>query len=141
MANFIYDKAREKFLTGELSWIADDIRVAILVDEIYKGDDNACENHSTLNDVINETSPQNAIYKTSTPLINKQAVKGIASAGPVTFTGVPAGVYISSVVIYKKGSSVESSFLIAHMDVQLRTSGLDDVSIQWKTTGNKIFKL
>lgn len=136
MANFLYDSAREKFLSGELSWINDDIRVAILVDNLYTGNDHAREHHYTLSDI-----PTSAIYKTSTPLTNKEASKGIANAGPVVFKGIPSGVYITSVVIYRKGSSAISSPLITHIDVQLQTTGLDDVSIQWKTTDNKIFKL
>jgi hypothetical protein len=136
MANFLYDSAREKFLSGELSWINDDIRVAMLVNNIYTGNDYSRENHITLSDL-----PVSAIYKTSTPLTNKEATNGIANAAPVVFRGVPAGVSITSVVIYRQGSSAVSSPLIAHIDVQLDTTGLDDVSIQWKTTDNKIFKL
>jgi hypothetical protein len=136
MTNFLYDSAREKFLSGELSWLNDDIRVAILVDNVYSGNDFSRENHITLSDI-----PSSAIYKTSTPLTNKRASKGIADAAPVVFRAVPAGVTITSVIIYKKGSSATSSPLIAHIDVQLETIGLDDVSIQWNTTNNKIFKL
>jgi hypothetical protein len=136
MANFLYDSAREKFLSGELSWLNDDIRVAILVNNVYSGNDFSRENHITLSDI-----PSTAIYKTSTPLTHKEATKGIANAAPVVFRAVPSGVTFTSVVIYKKGSSATSSPLIAHIDIQLQTTGLDDVSIQWNTTDNKIFKL
>lgn len=136
MSNFLYDSAREKFLNGELSWTNDDIRVAILVDNIYVGNDFSREHHFALSDI-----PSSAIYKTSTTLTHKEATKGIANAAPVVFKGVPAGLSFTSLIIYKKGSSATSSPLIAHIDVQLNTIGLDDVSIQWNTNDNKIFKL
>lgn len=135
MANFIYDSAREKFLNGEISWLDDEFRVALIKAGQYDGDSDAEQNHKSLADI--QTS---SILKISQPLSGKTALKGIAYSDPVVLINVQPG-QIGSIVIFKQGISSLQSYLIAHMDTDLNNQVVQDVTIQWNTTGNKIFKL
>lgn len=135
MANFIYDSAREKFLNGEISWLDDEFRVALVKYGQYTGDTSAEQNHKSLAD-IESTS----ILKISQPLSDKTSLKGLAYSAPVVLTNVQPG-EVGSIIIFKQGISNLQSYLIAHMDTYLKTTSVDDVTIQWNTTGNKIFKL
>lgn len=132
MANFIYDKARERFLNGEISWTNDDIRAMLIKEGLYTP--NATQ-HSTLQDV-----PESAQLAVSGTLENKGSVNGIASALPTLFSSVPAGT-ATSVILFKNGPSRSQCFLITHIDVYVQPIEAEDVTIQWNTTGNKIFKL
>jgi hypothetical protein len=138
MANFVYDSAREKFLNGEISWKNDDIRVALLQNDLYVGDDGAKETDTSLADI-----PSNTILRISHSLQNKISTSGAAYSGPVVVSNVPgaAGTRITSVVVFKQGNSPQQSFLIAHIDTDQPNTVTQDVTIQWNSTGNKIFKL
>jgi hypothetical protein len=133
MASFVYDSAREKFLTGDLSWTRDDIRVAILKNIgttnnpiKYIANESAQENHKSLADL-----PIDNLVSTAGIIYNKTFAKGIAGGDAVIFNEIPAGIELTSVVIYKRGLTNLQSFLIAHLDVQLITDSTQQVTIQW----------
>lgn len=134
MASFVYDSAREKFLTGDLSWTRDDIRVAILRSVPnppnnpikYIANETAQETHKSLADL-----PINNIVSTSGIIYNKTFAKGIAGGDAVVFNEIAPGTELTSVVIYKRGLTNLQSFLIAHLDVQLITDSTRQVTIQW----------
>lgn len=138
MANFIYDSAREKFLNGEISWLADDIRAALIKNNLYVGNSAAEVEHSTVQDILNVNAQ--AILQISQSLQGKSSSKGLAYSSPVVFNDVQPG-EITSIILFKQGVSNLQSFLIAHIDVYLDNEMVQDVTIQWNTTGNKIFKL
>lgn len=135
MANFIYASAREKFLNGEISWLDDEFRVALVKQGQYTGDNSAEQNHKSLADI--DTS---SILKISHPLSGKTSAKGLAYSAPVVLTNVQPG-EIGSIIIFKQGISNVQSYLIAHMDTNLNNVVVQDVTIQWNTNDNKIFKL
>jgi hypothetical protein len=136
MASFVYDSAREKFLTGDLSWTRDDIRVAILRtlpnpsspnNPIkYVANETAQENHKSLADL-----PLSNVVSTSGIIYNKTFAKGIAGGDSVIFNEIQPGIELTSVVIYKRGLTNLQSYLIAHLDVQLITDSTRQVTIQW----------
>lgn len=146
MANFVYDKAREKFLNGDISWSRDTFKV-VLLNSSY----NASKEHQTLADVT--TDMRIAI---STALTNKTIVNGTAGADPKTITNVPANRTIKSILIIKQNTNATDlqSDLIAYIDTAtgltgqtssgLTTTGAD-VVINWGggagSTPNKIFNL
>jgi len=146
MANFVYDKAREKFLSGDLSWTRDTFKV-ILLNSSYT----ASKDHQTLVDV-----PTGSRIATSTPLVNKSASNGVASADPKVITDVPAGRVIKSLIIVKQNTLATDlqSELVAYIDTasgisETNNSGLTttgaNVTINWSGAAgaipNKIFNL
>lgn len=148
MTTFLYDSAREKFLTGDLSWTRDDIRVALLKSIPntlvpnrpikYSADETAQETHKSLQDL-----PISNLVSTAGIIYNKSFSKGIAGGDAVVFNEIPAGIEISSVVIYKRGLTNLQSYLIAHLDTQLITDASQQVTVQWNVVNGQswIFRI
>ena len=142
MANFIYDKAREKFLNGEISWSQDEIRIALVNDKYTQNQ----LDHISLNDIKN-LSGESAIITNgiSEPLGGKTITNGIAGANDITLNNIPSGNTIKSIIIYRKNQN-ESTDLIAFIDTGtgvdggLKTTG-NQITISWNNGLNKIFKL
>ena len=136
MASALYDKGREGFLDGSIDWDTDDIR-AILIDTGTYTVDLAA--HDFLDDV-----PSGARVAVSGALGSKTATAGVADAADVTFTGV-TGASVEAIVLYKHTGTEGTSRLICYIDTA--SSGLPvtpnggDITIQWDSGSNKIFKL
>ena len=133
MANRLYDKGREKFLRGEISWNADNIKAVLVDTATYTAD--------FVNDEFLSTIPAGERVATSVNLTAKTTTAGVADAGDVTFsavTGDPSEV----LVVYKDTGSAATSPLIAYIDT---ASGLfvtpngGDIQTNWNGSG--IFKL
>lgn len=133
MANALYDKGREKFLTGAINASADTLKCALLKstyaptlasDEFYSG----ISAH-----VVG--SPQT--------LTSKTVAAGVLDAADVTFTAVPTA-NVSYCAIYKDTGNAATSPLIALFDtaagLPVSTNG-GDIIIAWDNGPNKIFKL
>ena len=137
MANALYDKAREKFLAGLLSWLTDDIK-AVLV-KIGGGNYNFSAAHEFL-------SPSVAIadrIETSGLLVAKTAFAGVADADDVTFLTV-TGPQSGAIIIYHDTGLDATASLIAYIDtatgLPVTPSG-GDITVQFDAGVNKIFKL
>lgn len=135
MANGLYDKAREAFLAGTLSWLNNTIKV-VLVDSAYQVN---LASHQTLADI-----PSSSRISFSETLTNKAATAGVADADDAPFTLVPNGTNIAAMVIFQQGASDEASKLIAYIDT---ATGLPligpggPITLAWDNGANKIFKL
>lgn len=137
MANFLYDKAREKFLKGELSWSNDDIKV-VLVSSAYTPVQNE---HTSLANI-----PSNARVAISGNLTSKTTLNGVAGAGDVVFSAVPVDKQVQAFVIYKDNAINEADKqLIAYIDTASgalpTTTTTSEFKIFWNSGANKIFKL
>jgi hypothetical protein len=106
MENALYDKAREKFLKGEISWTTNTFRVALVDTASYTVDLATDEFFSDIEDYT---------ISTSTSLLSKSATNGVADAAPATFTAV-TGPKCEALVIYKDTGSTATSPLIAYID-------------------------
>lgn len=132
----MYDKGRQRFLDGAISWSADTIR-AILVDAgTYTLDIAANE---FLTDI-----PGGAIVATSPPLTAKTSTAGVADADDVTFSAV-TGATAEAIVLYKDTGVAATSPLIAYLDggtgLPVTPNG-DDIVIAWSSDAfYKIFRL
>lgn len=133
--NTLYPKGREAFLTGEIDWLGDDIKV-VICEAGYVYDDA----HEFLSDVTD-------VIDTSGNLTNKSATDGIADADDVTFTAVPAGPDIERVIVFQDTGNPATSRLIVYYDrntasvqIELTPSGLD-VLVQWSNGALKMFRL
>jgi hypothetical protein len=133
MPNFLYAKAKEKFLNGQLSWgvgTGGDTFKAMLLSEDYVFDK---VNHTTLANV-----PTSARLGTSSALTNKNVTSGVASANPVTFTNLPLSKSIKAILIIKQnaGATDSQTDLIAYIDTATGlTTGLpitvSTATIEW----------
>jgi len=135
MANSLYDKGREAFLTGAINWSSDTIKVVLVDGADYT------VNLSTdqyLSDV-----PSGARVATSSALGSKTTTAGVADAADVTLTAV-TGDPSEALVIYKDTGVASTSPLIAYIDTATGlpvTPNGGDITIAWDSGANKIFKL
>lgn len=142
MANALYGPGREGFLKGEIDWDAV-IKVALVSGYTRSG------SHKFMDDV---TGNGGTIVATAT-LSPKTATNGVADAGDVTFTAVPAGDPIEHLVVYQAsavtgGADVAESAqrLIASYDTSSGvalpiTPNGGDITIQWDNSGVGLFTL
>ncbi|WCH27882.1 hypothetical protein [Aeromonas salmonicida] len=133
MANALYDKGREKFLTGAINASADTLKCALIKDT-YAPTLASDEFYSTLSAHVVGT-PQTLTSKTVTA--------GVLDAADVTFLAVPTAA-VKFCAIYKDTGTAATSPLIALFDtaagLPVSTNG-GDIIIAWDNGSNKIFKL
>lgn len=134
MANALYDSGRNAFLTGDIDWVADTIKVVLVDAADYTVN---LSTHDFLDDV-----PSGARVATAT-LASKTAVAGVADAADTTFSAVTGDVS-EALVIYRDSGVESTSQLIAYIDTATGlavTPGGGDILVQWDSGSNKIFKL
>lgn len=135
MANALYDKARERFLKGQLDWLTQTIKVCLVDTGNYSPNLAADEFLSAI--------PAAARVAISGPLTGKTATAGVADADDVTITAV-SGPTVEALVLFADTGDPATSPLIAYIDT---ASGLPftpnggDVTIQWDNGPHRIFKL
>lgn len=136
MANTLYDTAREDFLTANISWSADTIKVALVSGYTYSAA------HQFLSDVTGGGG--GTVAATSTALASKTTTAGVADAADITFSAVPAGSACDALIIYKDTGVPTTSPLIAFIDTATGlpvTPNDGDIGVTWDAGANKIFKL
>lgn len=136
MANALFDKGREGFLGGDIDWDAHNIKL-ILVD--HGVDTPVPATDDFLDDIAS-----GARVATSGNFTTKTKTNGVADADDVTLTAV-TGATVESIVIYNDTPATEAGkHLIAFIDtatgLPLTPNG-GNVTVQWQTGGNAIFKL
>ena len=135
MANALYDKGREAFLTGGINWSGDSIKAVLVDTGAYTVN---LATHQFLSDI-----PAGARIATSANLGSKTVAAGVADAADSLFTAV-SGASVEAVVLYKDTGTAGTSPLIAYIDT---ASGLPvtpnggDITVAWDNGANKIFKL
>lgn len=138
MANALYDKGREAFLDGRISWSADTIKAA-LIKSAYVPDLSTHQYYSDL-------TPGSNVVGTPQVMDSKGVAAGVASAADVTFLEVAAGYTVGYLAIYKDTGVAGSSPLIALIDttstgvINIITND-SDVVVRWGAGPSKIFKL
>jgi hypothetical protein len=135
MANSLYDKARERFLSAQLNWSTDTIKAVLVDTAVYTPSLSA---HEYLSDVSGSSR-----IATSGAFTGKTIAGGAADANDVTFTSV-SGASIEAVVIYRDTGVEGTSPLIAYIDVATGlpiTPNGGDIIITWDNGTNKIFRV
>lgn len=135
MANGLYDKGREGFLDGSISWTSDTIKAVLVDTGAYTAN---LSTNANLSDI-----PSGARIATSSALSSKTATGGVADAADVTFSSV-SGATIEAVVLYKDTGSASTSRLIAYIDTGTGlpvTPNGGDIATAWSNGANGIFKL
>ena len=134
MSNALYDKGRNAFLDGNIDWTSDTIK-AILIDT-----DDYTVNLAT-DDFLDDV-PGASRVATAT-LAGKAAVDGVADASDTVFSSVTGDVS-EAIVVYKDTGTEATSALIAYIDSATGlpvTPNGGDITVQWDSGANKIFKL
>lgn len=135
MANTLYDKARERFLRGQINWDTDTMKVCLVDKNVYTPN---FTTHEYLSDVS-----LSAIVAPGVTLTGKSSTGGAADANDVTFTAV-SGAESEALVIYKDTGDNATSPLIALIDsatgLPITPNG-GDIIVVWDNGANKIFKL
>lgn len=134
MANLLYGKGREKFLSGSISWSTDNIKVSLIDTGTYTV---AIDTHEFYTDL-------SGVVQDSGNLSGKTVTLGVADANNVTF-GTVTGATVEAIVIWKDTGTPSTSPLIAYIDdagltLPITPNG-GDITVAWDSGVNRIFKL
>jgi len=134
MANALYNKGRNAFLTKAIDWVNDTIRVYLIDTDDYTVD---LANHQYLSSVA---AGARVAYQA---LASKTAVDGVADAADTVLSSV-SGDPCEALILCMWSGVDTSSPLIAYIDT---ATGLPvipnggDITVTWDNGANKIFKL
>lgn len=133
MANTLFPKGKQKFLTAAINLSSDTIK-AILVTSAYT----YSAAHEFLSDLGSTT------VGTAQTLTSKTVTDGVFDADDVTFASLAPGSTLKAIVLFKDTGVAGTSALIDYIDVvtglPMNTNG-GDVTIQWENSGYRIFSL
>ena len=136
MANFVYAKAKQALLNGQINVSASNYKVALLNSNNYTP--------NTATDEYVSSIPANAIVSRSNNITNITNVNGVFDADDVSISH--DGTSFNAMVIYQVGSSDSNSRLFFYIDTSTgvpfegSNSSLT-VTINWSDTANKILAL
>jgi hypothetical protein len=134
MSNALYDSGRNAFLKGEINFIDDTIKMA-LVSSNHVPD---LSNHTFYSSISGD------VVGTPQTIQNKTAVAGVANSDDVDFGAIATGSTINYILLYKDTGTAGTSPLIALYDtatgIPFATSG-SEVTIKIDNGANKLFKL
>lgn len=135
MANALYDTGRNAFATGDIDWINDTIK-CFLLDADYTPD---LANDDFLDDI-----PVASRVGSAQTLAGKTSVSGIVDGNDVVFTAVTNATDVVKILLYKDTGVEGTSQLIALYDTATNlpvTPNGGDITVQWSSGANKVFKL
>lgn len=134
MANALYSKAKEKFLSGALNMGSDTIKIVLV--------DTADYTYSAAHEFLSSVA-EAARVKTSDALTGKSVTNGVFDADDVTLATVTGDVS-EALIIFKDTGDAATSPLIAYIDTATGlpiTPNGGNIIIQWDNGANKIFAL
>ncbi len=134
MANALYNKGKEKILSGLVDFLSDTIKVALVKNDYVQ--------NLTFDEFYTAISA--SVLGTPQTLTGKSVTAGVFDAADPTFAAIAAGSTTEGVVIYKDTGDNATSPLLAYIDTitgfPLITTG-GDVIVQWDNGSFKIFSL
>jgi hypothetical protein len=134
VANALYGKGRDKFLNGSINWTSDTIKLYLIDTADYTV---AIDTHEFASDVA-------AASKVATAtLAGKSSALGVADANDTVFSAV-TGDPSEALILWKDTGTQSTSPLIAYIDTATGlpvTPNGGDITVQWDSGANKIFKL
>lgn len=136
MANFIYGKAKQAMLSGDIDLGSTNLKVAFIKTALYTPNQNT---HEFLSDIATAAK----VYKSSA-LQNVSNALGVLDADDITINY--DGSAFEAIVLYQYGTSDSDSRLIAFIDTSegLPFPGTLDASsllLRWNDTSTKIISL
>lgn len=136
MANALYDHGRENFLSGDISWDSDDIRLAFI--------DEADDSIDLANDEDMGDRASASVVAESGNFASKTIAAGVADAADITVSTVSGDQFESIDIFLHSGTGADNDLLIANIDTATGlpfTPSGGDIEVQWDAGANKIFKL
>lgn len=133
MANLLYPKGKEAFLSGAINLSSDTIKVALV--------DTGTYTYSTSHQYLTDLASSRV--GTDQTLGAKTVTSGVFDAADSTFTAV-SGNSVEALVLYKDTGSAATSPLIAYFDTATGlpvTPNGGDITIAWDNGANRIFAL
>lgn len=135
MANALYDKGREGFLGGDIDWDANTIK-ASLIDEADDTVDLAAD------DFWDDRAAAARVF-ISGAFTTKTKTNGVADADDVVMSAV-TGDQAESIDIFADSGVESTSRMICNIDTATGlpvTPNGGNITLQWDSGANKIFKL
>jgi len=137
MSNFIYAKAKESLLKGEINLISNQLKVLLIDNSIYTPQQNVDQYVSDV--------PANAIKKMSNALENVTVTLGVVDASDLLipdYNGLP----FNALIGYQVGANDSSSRLVFYVDNAAGlpfpgSSSTSPVTIVWENNPTKIISL
>jgi hypothetical protein len=140
VANALYDKGRNHFLYGSINWVADEIHAQLVT---LINTPTGYTFNASLDEFFASVPTSSRVGFSSPSLVAKTATSGIADANDTVFSGA-SGPTVGAIVLWKQGAAATSSPLIAYIDtatgLPVQPNG-GDITAQWDSATNKIFKL
>lgn len=133
MANALYPKAKEKFLSGSINMSSDTIKAALI--------DTGTYTYSAAHEFWSDASA--ALVGAAVTLGSKTVTSGVFDAADISFTSV-TGNTVEALIIYKDTGSAATSPLIAYIDTATGlpvTPNGGNIDVVWDSGANKIFAL
>lgn len=133
MANALYGKGKEAFLSGSINLASDNIKAVLVDTGTYTVNLSTHQYHSDLSGIV----------ATSGNFAGKSVTLGVFDATDLTFSTV-SGSSAEAIVIYKDTGTSGTSPLIAYIDTATGlpvTPNGGDINIVWDSGANKIFAL
>ena len=136
MANFVYKKAKESMLSGEINLSANSLKVAFIDTSLYTPNQNTDEFLSVI--------PTAAKKYRSAALSNVSNNLGVLDADDLTI--VHDGAAFNAIVFYQYGTADSDSRLIAFIDDSeglpfAGTTESSSMTLQWNNSSTKIISL
>lgn len=131
--NSLYDRAREAFVEGQISWLSDTIHAYLVDAAAYTAD---LEDDEFLSAI-----PSQARIGSPVVLTGKTSDRGAVGASPISFTGLSSAPSIEAIVLAQFTGDAATSRLIARIDTGSGLpipAGQTSVDVAW---GTPLFKL
>ena len=136
MANFIYKKAKETMLNGQININSTNLKI------LFVNSSNYFPNQDT-NQFLSDI-PSNARVYTSTTISNVSTNLGVLDANDLVINY--EGAAFQAIVLYQSGNTDQDSRLISFIDTSeglpfAQTSESVNLSIQWDNSSTKIITI
>lgn len=134
--NTLYDKARQRFLEGNINWNTDTIKAMLVT--------NAYTLNASVHEYFNDVTSGAIVSGATVTLTGKSTTGGAADAADVTFTAVAAGTVVDAIILWKDTGTPSTSPLLAYLG---NATGLPitgnggDIIIVWDNGVNKVFRV
>lgn len=136
MSNFVYTKAKEAVLNGEIDFSTNNFKL-LFTNSNYVPDQN-------LNKFVSDLNPSSIVYR-SNNLSNVTNINGVIDADDVNFT-LNANISFNAIILFQNGSSDQQSLLIMYIDTASGipyqgTSSSVTSTIIWSNLSGKILSI
>ncbi len=137
LANFIYKKAKEAILNGQINISANQYKILLLKNSLYTPNQNSDEFVSDI--------PSSAIAHRSSNIQNITNTLGVIDGDDIIIDGYNSGTF-EAIALYQVGSSDSNSRLVFYIDTSeglpyVVTANDTTVTILWSNEINKILAI